>query len=155
MHLSIEPFTADAFAPFGGIIVPPAGAGRDYFDAPLASRRGHAGPSLSVARIEAVASLPLTADRMERHPFSSQSFVPMGPEQYLVVVAPHGADGGPDIARARAFVPDPYVGITYGPDVWHHPMTVLAAPARFAILMWNDGTDGDVEIVAVPPFTVG
>lgn len=155
MHLAIEPLTADVFAPFGGLVVPPAGAGRDYFDGPLKSLRAEAWPSLSVAHIEAVASLPLTADRMERHPFSSQTFVPLGPERYLVVVAPKAADGGPDLARARAFTPEPFVGITYGADVWHHPMTVLAAPARFAILMWNDGTAGDVELITVPPFTVG
>lgn len=154
MHIAIEPLTAEAFAPYGGLVVPPAGAGRDYFDAPLETRRPHAWPSLSVARIEAAASLPLTADRMERHPFSSQSFVPLGPERYLVVVAPEAAEGGPDLGGARAFVPEPFVGITYGAGVWHHPMTVLAAPARFAVFMWNDGTAGDLDLVTVPPFTV-
>jgi ureidoglycolate lyase len=155
MRLTVESLTPAAFAPFGAVVAPPAGAGRDYFDAALETRRAGARPSLSIARIEAVASLPLTSDRMERHPFSSQTFVPMGPQRYLVVVAPKRGDGGPDLPHARAFVPEPFVGITYGADVWHHPMTILEGPARFAVLMWNDGTAGDQEVVEVEPFTVG
>jgi len=34
----------------------------------------------------------------------------------------------------------------------HHPLTVLDALGRFAIIMWRDGTEGDEEFVAVAPF---
>ena len=91
---------------------------------------------------------------MERHAWSSQSFVPLDPARWLVLVAPHAAAGGPDMARAAAFVAGPGQGVTYGADVWHHGLTVLDAPARFAVFMWRDGTVGDEEFVDVEPFTV-
>ena len=44
--------------------------------------------------------------------------------------------------------------MTYGVGVWHHPFTVLDRPARFAIVMWRDGTSADDDFVDVPPFAV-
>jgi ureidoglycolate lyase len=89
---------------------------------------------------------------MERHLHSSQSFIPIEAGRWLVLVAPHGADGGPDMTRARAFLARPDQGVTYGADVWHHPSTVFDRIARFAIVMWKDGTSADDEFVEVPPF---
>ena len=38
---------------------------------------------------------------------------------------------------------------------WHHPVTVLDAPASFAVLMWRDFTAGDEEFVDVKtPVTI-
>ena len=92
---------------------------------------------------------------MERHEFSSQSFVPMDASRYVIVVAPHAPGGGPDAGKARAFVVPGNVGITYHIDVWHHPIAVLDRPARFAVMMWRDGGPQDEEFVAVPePFLV-
>jgi ureidoglycolate lyase len=82
---------------------------------------------------------------MERHRFSSQSFVATDVSRWLVLVAPHAAGGGPDMSRARAFLPKPGQGITFGVDVWHHPLTVFDRPGIFAIYMWLDGTSGDEE----------
>ena len=91
---------------------------------------------------------------MERHQWSSQSFVPLSPVPFLVVVAPSGPNGRPDIGEARAFRAEGGQGITYLRDVWHHPMAVLEAPACFVVLMWRDRTSGDEELVDVPPFFV-
>ncbi|GAA6012194.1 hypothetical protein JCM10207_002755 [Rhodosporidiobolus poonsookiae] len=62
---------------------------------------------------------------LERHEFSSQAFVPMGGEgagRYLVLVALAGADGAPDLSTLRAFLASPAQGISYHPNVWHHPL---------------------------------
>jgi len=92
---------------------------------------------------------------MERHEFSSQSFVPIDVSRYIVVVAPRAADGGPDAEAARAFLVPGDVGITYHVDIWHHPMTILDRPARFAVFMWRDGSTGDEEFVQLAhPFRV-
>ncbi len=91
---------------------------------------------------------------MERHVFSSQSFIPLGPARFLVLVAPHSPLGGPDMARAEAFLAAPGQGVTYAANIWHYGMTVLDAPARFAVLMWRDGTEKDEEFVDVAPFTL-
>ena len=58
------------------------------------------------------------------------------------------------MARARAFLCRPDQGVTYGANVWHHPFTVLDRVARFAIVMWRDGTKTDEEFVKVAPFSV-
>ncbi len=151
-----EPITAEAFAPFGELLVPPEDFSRHYFDAGLSNARPAARPSLSLAVAEPIKSLPLDAVQMERHAFSSQSFVPMDAARYLAIVAPHVAGGGPDTERARAFLVAGRYGITFRADVWHHPMTVLDRRSTFAIVMWLDGSEGDTELVTLAaPFRVG
>lgn len=153
MRLTARPLTAEAFAPFGEVLEAPATPGRAYFDRALANRRPAVPPSLSIALKEPLAALPLRSAVMERHPFSSQSFIPLDAGRWLAVVAPD-AGGGPDMARALAFLARGDQGVTYGVDVWHHPFTVLDRPARFAVAMWRDGTAADDEFIAVPEFEI-
>jgi ureidoglycolate lyase len=153
--LVAEPITAAAFGPYGDVLEAPTGFSRTYFDAGLANLRPEAGGSLSVTRIAPTPEVPFVAVQMERHEFSSQSFVPIDVSRYIVVVAPHAADGGPDAEAARAFLVPGDVGITYHVDIWHHPMTILDRPARFAVFMWRDGSSGDEEFVQLAhPFRV-
>jgi ureidoglycolate lyase len=147
--LTAEPITVGAFAPFGVLLQRPDGFGRRYFDEGLSNLRSSAWPSLSIAVVEPLAEPTLDAVRMERHEFSSQSFVPMAAARYLLLVAPRAADGGPDARRARAFLVAGDKAITYRANVWHHPMAVLDRPATFAIAMWRDGGPGDEEFAAL------
>lgn len=151
--LVARPIDQAAFAPFGTLLTVPTSPGRDYFDEDLGELRGHALPSLSLATILPKA-LPHRVELMERHEFSSQSFVPLGQGRFLVLVAPPSPAGGPDMAAARAFLVGPGQGITYKIGAWHHPMTVLDQPLSFAVTMWRDGTSGDEEFVPVEPFLV-
>jgi ureidoglycolate hydrolase len=103
MRLKIEPIDAAAFMSFGQLIPPQApGQGRQELFEELQNERASARPRLSMATVEPKA-LPLTAVQMERHVHSSQVFVPVDSAGYLVVVAPHGADGMPDLGKIRAF----------------------------------------------------
>jgi ureidoglycolate lyase len=154
MILRAEPLTSAAFLPFGEVIECPAIPGRTYFEDALSSLRPGARPSLSLTVKAPLAALPLLSTTMERHEFSSQSFVPQEAGRWLAVVAPHAASGGPDMARARAFLCRPDQGVTYGANVWHHPFTVLDRTARFVIVMWRDGTSTDEEFAKVAPFSV-
>ena len=162
MFLKAEPLTSAAFLPFGEVIECPAMPGRTYFEDAMASLRPKARPSISLIVVEPRTALPLRSTMMERHEFSSQSFIPQEGGRWLAIVAPHAKDarGGaaskpmPDMARARAFLCRPDQGVTYGANVWHHPFTVLDREARFVIVMWRDGTKGDEEFVEVPEFTV-
>jgi ureidoglycolate lyase len=154
-RLVAGPLTSAAFLPYGDVLEAPAIPGRTDFDAGLANLRPAARPVLTLVTKEPAPPLPLTSRVMERHRFSSQSFVPVEAGPWLVVVAPHEAvSGGPDMARARAFLARPDQGVTYGADVWHHPFTVLDRRARFAVFMWRDGTPADDEFVQVPSFEV-
>ncbi|MEO8651589.1 MAG: ureidoglycolate lyase [Hyphomicrobiaceae bacterium] len=149
------PITPAAFAPYGDVLECPAAPGRVYFDEGLANGRPDVGASLSFAHVTPIAEMPLRVRQMERHEFSSQSFVPLDVARYIVVVAPKAASGGPDAARACAFLVPGDVGITYHIDVWHHPMAVLDRPARFAVMMFRDAGPRDEEFVPVPePFLV-
>lgn len=151
--LTVEPLTDSAFAPFGDRLAAPEQAGRAWFGDALFSDRPAARPILGLSRIEQAGALPLTVRRMERHARSSQSFVPLDELAMLVVVAPD-MGGRPDLARARAFVAANGLGVTYAANVWHHPLTLLTAPARLAVWMWRDGGPEDEEFQDVPPFTV-
>jgi ureidoglycolate lyase len=150
-RIACEPLAAATFAPFGQVIERPVAFGRSYFSDALANGRGGgAKASLSVTRSRPLTASRLEATRMERHEFSSQSFVPLDVGRYLVIVAPHGADGMPDTARLQAFLARGDQGVTYGMNVWHHPLTVLDRVGQFAVFMWLDGGRGDEEFVDLP-----
>ena len=155
MTIVAKPLTPEEFAPYGDVLTAPADFGRVYFDQGLCSSRPTAWPSLSVAHARCLPSLPLEATVMERHEFSSQSFVPLDVSRWLVIVAPSGADSGPDPSRAVAFLAGPGQGVTYHAGTWHHPLTILDRPGRFAVFMWRDGTTTDEEFrTLATPFTV-
>jgi len=155
MIIKPEPLRAEAFAPFGDVLEAPPAPGRLFFGEGLANRRPGAAPSLAVARVPQLGSLPLIATRMERHEFSSQSFLALDVARWLVVVAPKAGDGRPDTAQARAFLAGPGQGVTYHAGTWHHPLAVLDRQACFAVLIWLEHSPTDEEFVTLDePFTV-
>lgn len=61
---------------------------------------------------------------LERHRYSTQSFIPIGTGvKYLVVVT----DGGdePNLDGLKAFVATDKEGVCYGTAVWHAPMSIV------------------------------
>jgi ureidoglycolate lyase len=155
MPIIAQPLSAAAFAPYGEILVPPVAPGRVYFDKGLKNGRPGAWPSVSTTHSLPPAVLPFEASILERHEFSSQSFVPFEVSRWLIIVAPSATGGGPDATRAVAFVAGPGQGVTYHMGTWHHGLTVLDRPARFAIFMWRDGTQADEELITLAsPFAV-
>lgn len=154
MEIVAQPLTPEAFAPFGEVIALPEAPGRTYHEEALGSLRPAARPSLSVSLRPETPDRPLRAELLERHEFSSQTFMPLDVARWLVVVAPHAAAGGPDRAAVKAFVATGRQGVTYRPNTWHHGLTVLDRPGRFAVFMWRDGGPGDEEFVPVEPFSI-
>lgn len=150
-----KPLTHEAFAPHGEVLTIPSRPERLYFNEGLENLRPQAHASVSIARRETLASLPLTATQMERHEFSSQSFVPIEAGRWLVMVAPKAGDGKPDMSRAETSLPGPGQGVTYRAGLWHHPMTIFDRPATFAVYMWLTGGAGDEEFFTLPePITI-
>lgn len=152
--IRVEPLCSEDFMQFGELLIPPNEAGRAYFDVALSNQRSAAFPSLSLSRVEAAKALPLNVTRMERHEKSSQSFIPLNSAPFLVLVAPHGSNGGPDMDNARAFIADEGIGVSYLANTWHHPITVFRAPAEFAVFMWRTGTADDEEFFDIEPMIV-
>jgi ureidoglycolate lyase len=154
--MEIHPQSLDpaAFAPFGDVIDLPDHPGRNYYDEALGNLRAAARPSLSITLKEPTPAHPLRATMLERHEFSSQTFIPIDVARWLIVVAPHAPQGGPDVSGVRAFIASGRQGVTYKPNTWHHGLTVLDRPAHLAVFMWRVGGAGDEEFVTVPPFTI-
>jgi ureidoglycolate lyase len=153
MEITPQPLTKEAFAPYGDVIDLPSQAGRTYYEDALGNLRPDARPSLSVSLKPETPDRPLTAELLERHEFSSQTFIPVDVARWLVVVAPHAAQGGPDTKAVRAFIATGQQGVTYRPNTWHHGLTTLDRPGRFAVFMWRAGSK-DEEFVPVEPFII-
>ncbi|KAI8616213.1 ureidoglycolate hydrolase [Chytriomyces sp. MP71] len=89
---------------------------------------------------------------LERHPYTSQTFLPLGlspndqEAAYVVIVAPALKTNPdiPDVQRVRAFLARGNQGVTYGVGVWHSPMVVIGSkPITFAVLQWVNGVAKD------------
>lgn len=151
-----RPITEEAFAPFGDVVCAGQSGGRpanmgtalrtDYC-ASLESSRPEARPNLAVFRSMAK-SLPFDIQLLEKHPCSTQAFLPMVCSRYLVCVAPALADESPDLDGLCAFLCGPGQGINYRRGVWHHPILALYGPADFVMLAWEDG--GALDCVEYP-----
>lgn len=84
---------------------------------------------------------------LERHPFSTQTFVPMGRPRdeisYMVIVAPPDPEDPqrlPLIDEIAAFTVRGDQAITYGAGVWHAPMIALGDTTDFVVLIHETGT---------------
>src|SRR4051794_505725 len=147
--------TREAFLPFGDVVLAERGditpvmvnfgtAARSNHVGTMLSDRPHARPNLCGFRCAPWSRFPVVAESMEKHPRSSQLFVPMKVERYLVVVAP--GDAAPDVEGLQAFVALPGQGVIYGPNVWHMPLIVFGTPAEFVMFVWEDDTPEDCVV---------
>ncbi|KAF9202286.1 Allantoicase [Haplosporangium sp. Z 27] len=84
---------------------------------------------------------------LERHPYSSQLFVPMGGDGnggYVIVVAKDRlSDGKPDLGTLKAFTVKNSQGVNYKANVWHHPMIVTERPVTFLTITHESGVRKD------------
>jgi len=134
------PLTAAAFRPYGDVIeagerfaLINSGTTRHYADLAkidVDAQDGRARLSLyQVAPYE----MPLVVTMLERHPLSSQLFVPLNEAPFLVVVAAGGVDAI-ESSAVRAFVCNGRQGINYHRGTWHHPVIALHRETDFLVL---------------------
>ena len=81
---------------------------------------------------------PIGIKMMERHPLSSQAFIPMGQEPYLVVVAPMGEF---DVSKIEVFIALSTQGVNYHKGTWHHYCLALNQVSDFIVI--DRGGAGD------------
>jgi ureidoglycolate lyase len=140
LTLKAEPLTAEAFAPFGEVIE--AGAGQrllindgtterfnDLAAIDVDTQGGR--PIVNIFRAKPRA-LPMPVLLVERHPLGSQTFVPLGPAPFLVLVAPPGETVTP--ADLRAFKTAPHQGVNYRRGTWHHPLIAHETVSEFLVI---------------------
>jgi len=150
MRITPEPFDPEAFAPFGECFAlrDPSGERHD-FAATMANGRSHAALNVSVGRSKPQTG-PIKVTALEKHDASAQTFAPIVVGRWLAAVAPTAPDGGPDLARLRAFVLDETVGVCYRPNVWHHPFCCFDKPAEMLMLRWDDRSEADTTWFKLP-----
>jgi len=145
------PLSVEAFAPFGDVVSAglkagaPANQGTAVrFDhcAPLINARAHAKANLAVFR-SVPKTLPFEVKLLEKHPHSTQVFLPMRCSRLLICVAPALLGGAPDVSQLKAFLCEPGQGISYNADTWHHPMVALDEAAELAMIAFEDGSPDD------------
>lgn len=153
MQFIAEALTQAAFKPFGQVFSAPTSPGRSGPIARLDNQRPEAIPTLTTSCIQPV-TLPATIGKLERHPKSSQAFIPLDLARFLIVVAPNAADGNPDIAAARAFVGTGDQAFNYDANIWHSGFMGLDRMARYAVLIWRAGTEDEIFIDLPAPLSV-
>lgn len=154
VDLTVEPLTAQAFAPFGDVIevradnrVIPINYGltqRHHDLANLDVAEGGGKAIVSIFRTQPV-SLPFQVKIMERHPLGSQTFVMLTRNPFLVVVAPAGEFNS---AQLRAFRAAPGQGVNYHKGVWHHYCLGLNEQNDFLVVD-REGSGDNCDEVAV------
>jgi ureidoglycolate lyase len=87
--------------------------------------------------------LPLSLRTFERHPLSSQAFIALTAQRFLIVVAPENESHLPDLNRAEAFIGHRGEGVNYARNLWHAPITAVGADGDFLMFMWESGRCGD------------
>jgi ureidoglycolate lyase len=148
-QIALQALTVEAFAPFGQVTHLLSGERRNRI-AGAYDRAAEANePRLWIATVNQAVELPFTVRSLERHPYSAQSFMPIGGDDYLVVVCHAATDGRPDLSTLQAFKATSGQGVTYARNVWHHGLSVLTAPARFVVCMSFTEAGGDDVFVPV------
>lgn len=138
--LTVRALSKSNFAPYGDVIETDGtnaisinqGTTERFHDlagVDVAEQGGH--PIISIFRGQAF-SLPIPIRMMERHPLGSQSFVPISPYPWLVVVAPANKDGSPGVPEA--FFAASHQGVSYRKGVWHHPLLSLQKTSEFLVV---------------------
>ncbi|MGO9935691.1 MAG: ureidoglycolate lyase [Steroidobacteraceae bacterium] len=132
--------SAEAFAPFGDVIAIEGRESRwindntcrrfdDLAHIDVAQDGGR--PVLSVFEANPRA-LPLQVRLLERHPLSSQAFIPLGSRPFLTVVAEDGPSAQAGILRA--YMSSGRQGVNYRRNTWHHPLIALGEISRFLVV---------------------
>lgn len=148
--LKARPVDAAALAPYATVLSVADGRARTF---PEVLEKGDvAGAHAFTILCPKPLDGPVRVAALERHPHSTQSFVPIRAGRWLILVAPTKAGGEPDMDKALAFVAGPEDAICIGKDVWHAGLTVLDGPAQFGMIMWKaeNGEDGVLYPLAEP-----
>lgn len=162
--LKAKPLTPEAYATFGDVVGSPQASGLEqaaqssYKTVNQGTAAKYASQSLvnstyptsaeaqtwlHTYRCKAVEQLPFPVKVLERHRFTSQTFLPLGTASgdkptaaYLVIVAANGPDDKPDLSTLSCFSANASQGITYRAGTWHHPMVALGSgQTDFAVVV--------------------
>jgi ureidoglycolate lyase len=157
--LSVQPLTKEAFAPFGEVIETEGarhwpinyGYAERYNDlAKVDVLQDEGRPLINIYRATPWPQ-PIRLKEVERHPLSSQAFVPLTQIPFLIVVAKPGNAPGPE--DLRAFMTSGQQGINLSRGVWHHPLLALKQVCDFVVVE-RGGTEKNCDIVPLGDYEI-
>ena len=162
-NLSIEPLTASAFAPFGDVIHTSEavksfsinyGNTTRFHDLAEIDCLNEGGKTIvSIFRSNPL-SLPIEVKLLERHPISSQAFIPLSSGPYLVIVAPKENAGELDESKIKVFLAQSGQGVNYHAGTWHHFSLALNQSSDFLVIdRAGEGKNCD-EVDLKKPFSI-
>ena len=138
-QISIEPITQRSFSEYGDLITTDGatnpipvnqGRGRKYA---MPSHFTGKDTSIQATRSSlysiSPSTLPFILTLMEKHPHSTQLFIPMAAADFLVIVSQ--GDDRPDLGTVKAFMARPDQGIHYKQGIWHAPLAVINGTSTF------------------------
>jgi ureidoglycolate lyase len=147
--LEILPLTKTAFAPYGEVIEADLSKMRLINNG--TTERFHAlGQPVVVGEPERLIfnifrgqprQFPYSVGMMERHPFGSQSFMPLSGKPFLVGVS---EDEGGRPRKPKIFLARADQGVNYFANTWHHPLMALDAVCDFLVVD-RDNTAANLE----------
>ena len=155
-----KPLSQEAFAPFGDVIE--AGMSEPVMINAGNTERYHAlsEVELSSAEDRAILSifraqartLPMPITMMERHPLGSQSFQPLGAEDYLVLVGEAVEDLRAE--HLHLFLAKANQGVNYHRNTWHHPVLALNDTSDFLVVDRSGSGNNCEEISLQQPIEI-
>ncbi|WP_333663689.1 ureidoglycolate lyase [Acinetobacter sp.] len=142
-NIQIQPLTQESFASFGDVIQK---ENKDFF--PINNGLTERYHALSLAQVSgdnvavgmsifhnlAATELPFQIEMLERHPYGSQSFIPLQQQKFVIVVALPFDETRPDEQQIYAFLSNGKQGVNYHQGVWHHPLLTLEANSDFLVI---------------------
>jgi ureidoglycolate lyase len=138
--IKAAPLTAEAFAPFGDVIEISGRHARwindhtsERFDdlAEIDVLGAGGRPLVSIFKATP-RSLPLHVRALERHPLSSQAFMPLDCQPFLVIVAE--GEVVPEGSHVHAYLSSGLQGVNYRRNTWHHPLIALEDTSHFLVI---------------------
>jgi len=138
--LKVEALTAEAFSEFGDVISSTGqtahlinhGNTEKFAELTIVDTEARDGKTaVHIFRSQPL-TLPLIIEEMEKHPLSSQAFMPLHNRPFLVIVAPPGE--WVDSASVRAFITDGTQGINLRRGTWHHYQVSLQQESDYLVI---------------------
>ncbi len=149
--IKIKQLSQQAFASFGQVIEIDKhsdfiainnGTTKRYHDLAKVQIKGtNARTAISIFRASPF-DLPYSLNFMERHPYGSQSFMPLIPSKFLIIVA-KDKDGVP--TNPIAFLASEGQGVNYHSNVWHGALVALEKETDFLVVD-REGEENNLEL---------
>lgn len=152
IELNVEPLTVKAFEAFGDVIevndtyrhfTINEGFSERYHDLAQLDLLQQGGRALVNIFRTKPKSFPIQIEQMESHPLSSQAFIPLGEEPYLVVVAPRGTFNEEAI---KVFLAQSNQGVNYHAGIWHHYSLALNKRSDFLVIDRGADDENCIEV---------